>query len=208
MYIYTILESSNQVSFHMSKQSVVFQPFPAIIVIGELRSLLVSGMLASVICFSLANKWLTRRLLYFLSISGITCNPVFHCYNDDIDYPLPYLRVPSVKPNPQKMTDPEAYRFRKNHFKISLDNNVSIGYIHIMTKEELKQWQKINGHTQQTLANALGVHRTAIARWETGAREIPSFLHLALRCLELEGGEPIERDKRKLKTKKGGERHG
>jgi len=72
-----------------------------------------------------------------------------------------------------------------------------------MTIEELKQWRVKNGHTQVTLAKALKVHPIAVARWETGTRKIPSFLHLALRCLELEGGELIERDRRKRKRKGG-----
>jgi DNA-binding XRE family transcriptional regulator len=71
-----------------------------------------------------------------------------------------------------------------------------------VTKEQLKQWRMKNGHTQGTLATALGVHPIAVARWEIGTRKIPSFLYLALRCLELEGGEPMERDRRKKKTKK------
>ena len=39
------------------------------------------------------------------------------------------------------------------------------------------------------MAKVLGVHPIAVARWEIGTRKIPPFLHLALRCLELEGGE-------------------
>jgi len=77
-----------------------------------------------------------------------------------------------------------------------------------MTKEELKQWRVKNGHTQGTLAKALGVHPIAVARWETGTRKIPSFLHLALRCLELEGGEPVERDRRKKKMKRESDKNG
>ena len=63
-----------------------------------------------------------------------------------------------------------------------------------MTPEQLKQWRQSNGYTtQKSLADVLGVDRVTIARWETGARDIPSFLHLALRCLELEGGGPLRR---------------
>jgi len=58
-----------------------------------------------------------------------------------------------------------------------------------MNPEELKTWRKKNGYSQLELANILGVTNICISRWENGAREIPSFLHLALRCLELEGGE-------------------
>ncbi len=62
----------------------------------------------------------------------------------------------------------------------------------LMTPEDLKTWRKSNGYKQATLAYALGVIPLTVTRWETGARQIPPFLHLALRCLELEGGEPIE----------------
>lgn len=59
----------------------------------------------------------------------------------------------------------------------------------MMTPEQLKQWRKHNGYTQDALAKVLGVGQVCVARWETGVRKIPTFLHLALRCLELEGGE-------------------
>jgi DNA-binding transcriptional regulator YiaG len=58
-----------------------------------------------------------------------------------------------------------------------------------MKPKELRTWREINGYKQQELADILGVTNVCISRWENGAREIPSFLHLALRCLELEGGE-------------------
>lgn len=58
-----------------------------------------------------------------------------------------------------------------------------------MTRTELKQWRSANGYSQAKLARMLGVAVMTISRWETGARTIPAFLHLALRCLELEGGE-------------------
>jgi hypothetical protein len=41
-----------------------------------------------------------------------------------------------------------------------------------------------------------------VSRWERGVREIPSFLHLALRCLELEGGEIKAKGKKKTKEVK------
>lgn len=71
----------------------------------------------------------------------------------------------------------------------------------MMTPKQLKQWREANGHTQQGLAKILGVGQVCIARWETGVRKIPSFLHLALRCLESEGGEPSERVERKRKRR-------
>ena len=75
-----------------------------------------------------------------------------------------------------------------------------------MTPEDLKQWRELNGYTQQELATALGIYQVSVARWETGVRKIPSFLHLALRCLEQEGGEFAEgKQKRK---RKGGVKNG
>lgn len=58
-----------------------------------------------------------------------------------------------------------------------------------MTKDELKEWRKLNGYSQGGLAKALAVHIMTVSRWERGTREIPPFLRLALRCLELEGGK-------------------
>lgn len=53
----------------------------------------------------------------------------------------------------------------------------------------MKKWRADNGYSQSLLAKALGVAVMTVSRWETGLRSIPSFLHLALRCLESEGGE-------------------
>jgi len=69
-----------------------------------------------------------------------------------------------------------------------------------MTPDELKQWRKTNAYSQGQLAKALRVIPLTVSRWERGVREIPSFLHLALRCLELEGGE-IEKTKGAMKKK-------
>jgi DNA-binding XRE family transcriptional regulator len=60
--------------------------------------------------------------------------------------------------------------------------------IMVMTPTNLKAWRKKHGYRQVDLAKALGVIPLTVIRWETGVRNIPSFLHLALRCLELEGG--------------------
>jgi len=88
-----------------------------------------------------------------------------------------------------------------------LDILLTNGYTVFMTSGDLKQWRKQNEYTQHSLAKALQVSHITIARWETDVRKIPSFLHLALRCLELEGGEPSERAQRKRK-RKGGEVNG
>lgn len=53
----------------------------------------------------------------------------------------------------------------------------------------MKKWRADNGYSQSLLAKALGVAVMTVSRWETGLRSIPSFLHLALRCLESERGE-------------------
>ena len=67
-----------------------------------------------------------------------------------------------------------------------------------MEPKELKQWRIANGYNQERLAKALSVHVQTISRWERGAREIPSFLKLALGYLELKGDKP----KPNMKTKK------
>lgn len=54
---------------------------------------------------------------------------------------------------------------------------------------ELLKWRKKNGYTQISLGKALGVTTITVYRWEKTMREIPSFLHLALKYLELKGGE-------------------
>jgi transcriptional regulator with XRE-family HTH domain len=58
-----------------------------------------------------------------------------------------------------------------------------------MTADELKAWRRTNGCSQSLLAQALGITTQTVSRWERETREISSFLHLALRCLELEGGD-------------------
>lgn len=70
-------------------------------------------------------------------------------------------------------------------------------YDRTMTQNELKKWREKNGYSQSELAKALGTHVMTVSQWERNIRTIPTFLHLALRCLELEGGEL-----KKGKTKK------
>ncbi len=53
-----------------------------------------------------------------------------------------------------------------------------------MTGQELKEWRRKWGLTQEGLARRLGVIRLTVARWETGTRAIPSFLPLTLEALE------------------------
>lgn len=58
-----------------------------------------------------------------------------------------------------------------------------------MTSNELKKWRSDHNYSQSQLAKALDTHVMTVSQWERNIRSIPSFLHLALRCLELEGGE-------------------
>lgn len=48
---------------------------------------------------------------------------------------------------------------------------------------ELKRWREQFSCTQEELAQTLGVYQETIARWETGKRKIPPYLHLALEAL-------------------------
>ena len=75
-------------------------------------------------------------------------------------------------------------------------------YIPLMTSNDLKKWRKRNGYSQSQLAKALGVITITVSRWERGVREIPSFLHLALECLELKGGgEKLKGQKKRKEVK-------
>jgi transcriptional regulator with XRE-family HTH domain len=53
-----------------------------------------------------------------------------------------------------------------------------------MTQQELVAFRERLQLTQQELADRLGIDRVTIARWETGTRAIPVFLHLALETIE------------------------
>jgi len=71
-----------------------------------------------------------------------------------------------------------------------------------MKPDDLKKWRKRNGYSQPQLAKALGVTPLTVSRWERGVREIPSFLHLALECLEMKGGEEKRKGNQKRKEVK------
>ena len=71
-----------------------------------------------------------------------------------------------------------------------------------MNSDALKDWRKRNQYTQPQLAKALGVIPLTVSRWERGVREIPSFLHLALECLEMKGGEKKSKGTQKRKEVK------
>jgi transcriptional regulator with XRE-family HTH domain len=53
-----------------------------------------------------------------------------------------------------------------------------------MTQQDLVALRERLQLTQQELADKLGIDRVTVARWETGARAIPAFLHLALETIE------------------------
>jgi transcriptional regulator with XRE-family HTH domain len=72
-----------------------------------------------------------------------------------------------------------------------------------MTAKELKAWRESKGFSQKELASILGVTIVCISRWENKARKIPSFLNLALECLDKKGGEKKSSKRtRALKGKK------
>ena len=72
-----------------------------------------------------------------------------------------------------------------------------------MNRKELKKWRSNNNYSQSQLARALGVDTMTVSRWERGVRKkIPSFLALALRALELEGGDVKVKGKKKTIKKR------
>lgn len=71
-----------------------------------------------------------------------------------------------------------------------------------MNPSDLVKWRKKNGYSQIKLAKVLGVITQTVFRWEKGKRAIPPFLYLALKYLELKGGETGKEDKRKRKGRK------
>lgn len=84
-----------------------------------------------------------------------------------------------------------------------IDIYINHWLILIMLAHELKAWRETHTYTQKDLAEILGVTVICISRWENGARTIPTFLHLALECMDKKGGEKIERAKKTKMKKKG-----
>lgn len=74
--------------------------------------------------------------------------------------------------------------------------------LYLMTPKELKAWRSRNGYSQSGLAEVLGVISLTVSRWELGVREIPSFLHLALECVEKKGGGVEVKGATKTKKKR------
>jgi transcriptional regulator with XRE-family HTH domain len=66
-----------------------------------------------------------------------------------------------------------------------------------MKGHDLKAWRSKTGYSQTKLANVLDIDVMTVSRWERDVRSIPPFLHLALKWLEKEGGEPKAKGKSK-----------
>ena len=78
-----------------------------------------------------------------------------------------------------------------------------------MKPKELQKWRQLNGYSQSQIAKALGIAVMTVSRWETASREIPPFLHLALRSLPKKGGEikigrPALKEVQRKRKRKGG----
>ncbi len=69
-----------------------------------------------------------------------------------------------------------------------------------VTKEEFKKLRESAGHTQSSLAGAMGVHLRTVWRWELGETIIPKVVELAL-CYVAEHAA-TERDAKDLKQAK------
>jgi len=52
-----------------------------------------------------------------------------------------------------------------------------------VTKDEFKRLRESSGHTQASLALALGVHVRTVWRWELGETVIPKVVEVAVRCI-------------------------
>jgi DNA-binding XRE family transcriptional regulator len=94
-------------------------------------------------------------------------------------------------------------KFASNSKK-RLDKNMPMVYHPIMNPSELFKWRNGQGYTQKELADLLGVDKMTVYRWEKAMRDIPPFLHLALKYVEKKGGESkLKRTRRKIQTRKG-----
>jgi len=66
-----------------------------------------------------------------------------------------------------------------------------------VTKDEFKKLRETAGHTQASLAAAMGVHLRTVWRWELGETIIPKVVELALRYVAERAA--TERDSKELK---------
>lgn len=71
-----------------------------------------------------------------------------------------------------------------------------------MKSFEFAQWRTKNYYTRIRLGKSLGVTTITVYRWEKGTSDMPLFLYLALKYLELKGDEIGPEDKRKIKGRK------
>ena len=67
--------------------------------------------------------------------------------------------------------------------RFALDRSVTIGHNPLVTPSQLKRRRRALGLTQAGLAEALGVRRETIARWEIGSRRIPELAARLLKTL-------------------------
>ena len=61
-----------------------------------------------------------------------------------------------------------------------LTDDMALCHIHNVSRDEFKRLRRSAGHTQRSLAKALGVHLRTVARWELGEIKIPTVVELAL----------------------------
>jgi len=52
-----------------------------------------------------------------------------------------------------------------------------------VTKDKFKELRKRAGHTQASIAKAMGVHIRTVTRWEIGEWPVPRVVELALRYI-------------------------
>jgi len=71
-----------------------------------------------------------------------------------------------------------------------------------MSPSKLIRWRQKNGYSQIKLGKALGVSTITVYRWEKAMRGMPPFLHLALKYLEMEGGDAQEKEKKRKDVSK------
>lgn len=53
-----------------------------------------------------------------------------------------------------------------------------------MTGIQLRTWRHLHNHTQSSLADALGLRRLTIIRWESSTGDIPLLASLAIKWLD------------------------
>ena len=53
-----------------------------------------------------------------------------------------------------------------------------------MSGSELTAWREARGYSRVQLASLLGVHYSAVAKWETQQRGVPAFMWRALEHID------------------------